>query len=225
MPEMGDVNQLAFVRKNKQRFSPPYLEVGSLDYGTPQNVRDLVAPGEYVGIDMLEGPGADYVLDLTGDPDEIDSGLGGRRFNTVFCLSVLEHCKDPAAMCRNITHLLNPGGVVYISAPFSFKFHGYPSDYWRFTPEGIKVLCPDLTFDPRDSALSTEVSGDVHPLDDDLLRIKFSVSEAFRKEGLLRGLSVLGVKVCRTLRLANWLLRHRYLFPPVMVHMIGAKSG
>ena len=220
---MGDVNQLAFVSKNKQRFKGPYLEVGSRDYDTPQNVRDMVDQGQYVGIDMLEGAGVDHVLDLTSSPDEIDSVLGGRRFNTVFCLSVLEHCTDPAAMCRSITHLLNPGGVAYISAPFSFKFHGYPSDYWRFTPEGIKVLCPDLTFDPQESVMSTEIAGDVHPLDNDLLRIKFSVSEAFRKGGLFRGLSAIGVKTCRTLKLANWVLRHRYLFPPVMVHMIGEK--
>jgi hypothetical protein len=219
---MGDVNQLAFVEKHKHQFKGPYLEVGSKDYGAHQNVRGLVEPGEYVGIDMLAGDGVDHVLDLTSSFEEIDTCLGGRKFNTIFCLSVLEHCTDPAAMCRSMTYLLNPGGVVYISVPFIFKFHGYPSDYWRFTPEGVKVICQDLTFDPQDCVMSTEIPGDVHPLDRDMLRARFSVSEAF-KTGFFRGLSTIGVKIARTLRLAPWLLGHRYLFPPVMLHMIGKK--
>jgi len=220
---MGDVNQLAFVQEHKHQFKGPYLEVGSKDYGAHQKVRGLVDPGDYVGIDMLEGDGVDHVLDLTLSFDEIDAVLGGRKFNTIFCLSVLEHCTDPAAMCRSMTRLLNPGGAAYISVPFIFKFHGYPSDYWRFTPEGVRVICPDLTFDPEDSVMSTEAPGDVHPIDTDLLRVNFSVSKAFKTGGFFRGLSAVGVKLAKTLRLAPWLLEHRYVFPPVMLHMIGRK--
>ncbi len=219
---MGDVNQLAIVEKYKQQFKAPYLEVGSKDYGAHQNVRGLVEPGEYVGLDMLDGEGVDHVLDLTSSFEEIDECLGGRKFNTIFCLSVMEHCTDPAAMGRSITHLLKPGGIAYISVPFIFKFHGYPSDYWRFTPEAVKVVCPELTFDDADCVMSTEKAGDVHPLDTDLLRIKFSVSDAF-KTGFFRGLSALGAKIAKTLRLAPWILGHRYVFPPVMLHMIGRK--
>ena len=50
-------------------------------------------------------------------------------------------------MAANITRLLGANGCLYVSVPHAWKFHGYPSDYWRFTPEGVKKLFPDLSFD------------------------------------------------------------------------------
>jgi len=90
---MGDINQLWFVQQNAENFDGPYLEVGSKDYGSTQDLRSIfLSKGKYVGIDMREGKGVDFVLDLTRDFDEIDRKLKGERFGTVFCLSVMEHC-------------------------------------------------------------------------------------------------------------------------------------
>ncbi len=38
---MGDKNQLWYIQKNIEVFEGPYLEVGSKDYGTTQNIRSL----------------------------------------------------------------------------------------------------------------------------------------------------------------------------------------
>ena len=48
----------------------------------------------------------------------------------------------PAA---NLTRLLRPDGQLCISVPFSWKFHGYPSDYWRFTPDAFRSLLKPFT--------------------------------------------------------------------------------
>jgi len=96
---LGDVNQLAFVREHLDLFKPPYLEVGSKDYRTTQDFRPLFPGAEYVGIDMAEGPGVDAVLDLTAPFDVVDRTLSGRRFRSIFCLCVLEHCRNPFLMC------------------------------------------------------------------------------------------------------------------------------
>ena len=218
---MGDVNQLAFVRQNLAKFRPPFLEVGSKDYGSTQDLRGLVGQADYVGVDLEDGPGVDRVLDLTGDFARVDEVLDGRRFNTIFCLSVLEHCADPFAMCRNLTALLNHGGVLYVAVPFSWAFHAYPSDYWRFTPEGVKRLLGDLEF--AGGMMSTDSPGDLRPIDTELCRVTFSTSRAFKTGGILRGISTAWIRLIKLLGLAPWLLRYRYLFPPVIVHMIGVK--
>lgn len=32
------------------------------------------------------------------------------------------------------------GGVCLVSTPLMLGIHGYPNDYWRFTPEGLRVV-------------------------------------------------------------------------------------
>src|SRR5688500_11735663 len=135
---MGSPEQYRFANQHRERFAGPILEIGSKDYGSTENLRKLFPGFEYVGIDMQAGPGVDVVLDFTRPFAEIDAALAGRRFGTIFCLSVLEHCDQPFVMADNMTRLLAPGGSVYVSVPFAWKFHGYPSDYWRFTHEGVK---------------------------------------------------------------------------------------
>jgi len=63
-------------------------------------------------------------------------------FDVVFSISVLEHVDRPWAAASEMTRILKPGGVVYHQAPFSDFFHRAPNDYWRFTPEAMKVLFP-----------------------------------------------------------------------------------
>ena len=152
---MGDVNQKIFIEKYTEQLNGPFLEVGSKDYGNTQDIRSLFPESKYVGVDMEDGPGVDVLLDLTEDFGQIDLRLCGQRFGTIFCLSVLEHCEQPFKMAENLTLLLEPEGQICISAPFSWKIHGYPNDYWRFTPEGIKKLFPKIKFDIEQSLAAT----------------------------------------------------------------------
>ena len=219
---VGDFNQLNFIKTHRARFTEPCLEVGSR-YGLTQYIRDLFPQSDYVGLDMEDGPGVDVVADLTEDFVHVDSVLAGRRFNAIFCLSVLEHCKNPFLLCENITRLLNKNGVVYVSVPFSWKFHEYPSDYWRFTPEGVKVLFPDLEFDDESTSLSTSTTGDIRKMEKNLCRIRFSVSTCLQKRQYGRAATVAVMRLLRKLKIASWLFTYPYLFPPVMINMIGEK--
>jgi SAM-dependent methyltransferase len=165
------------------------------------------------------------VLDLTRPFEEIDAALAGRRFGTVFCLSVMEHCAQPFLMADNISRLLAPGGTLYVSVPYAWKFHGYPSDYWRFTPEGVKKLFPGLAFDMADARTSTDVVGDIQPVDEDLARIRISASWQREKGRFLRGLGAGLLSLLGALGLIAWLTRHRYLMPPTCIEMIGSAPG
>ncbi|MHC4150801.1 MAG: class I SAM-dependent methyltransferase [Planctomycetota bacterium] len=166
---MGDINQFIFIEKFANQLLGPFLEVGSKDYGSTQDLRSVFSSRDtYIGVDMENGPGVDIVIDLTEDFEEINTKLDGQRFATIFCLSVLEHCAKPFKMAENLMLLLRPGGRIFISAPFSWKIHGYPNDYWRFTPEGVKKLFYKIEFDNTQCLAATTKKDEFKRLDDDL---------------------------------------------------------
>jgi len=219
---MGFKNHELFIASHKSRFMGPFLEIGSRDYGSTVNIRSLF-PGEpYIGVDMSAGKGVDKVIDFTLPFAELDQALEGLRFGTIFCLSVLEHCDQPFRMAENITRLLKPGGVLYVSVPYVWKFHGYPSDYWRFTHEGVKKLFPDLSFDMDVAQLSTDVEGDFRPVDENLSKLRIKGTWIRKNQGrFLRSLSGDLLALGGKLGFFRWLTQHRYLMPPTMIDMVG----
>lgn len=218
---MGDVNQLDFISAHKSGFSGPFLEVGSRDYGSTQDLGRLFPDQTYIRADLSAGKSVDRVVDLTLPFEQVDAAFEGLRFGTIFCLSVMEHCAEPFKMANNLTRLLAPNGKIAISAPFAWKFHGYPSDYWRFTHEGIKRLFPDLDFGSGFNNATISGSSEVSPLDKEVGLIYLS-GRWHRKNGhFLRGLSVDLLKFVARLGILRWLLRYRYVLAPTMINMIG----
>jgi hypothetical protein len=219
---MGDINQLRFIQRHAARFFGPYLEVGSLDYGSTQDLRSIFDKRDvYLGIDLREGAGVDLVLDLTGELRDIHEKLGGLLFGTIFCLSVLEHCEQPFRMADNLTQLLEPGGALCVSVPFAWKFHGYPNDYWRFTQEGVKRLFPALRFDLQEGVAATSREDDFRPLDEEVGKIPLS-STFHRQDGHpVRGVSAGILKAFSRVGVLRWLCGYRYVLAPTNIFMVG----
>lgn len=223
---MGDKNQLLFVQKFSGRLNAPYLEVGSRNYGNTQDFRPLFAGGgKYVGIDMGEGPGVDIALDLTDDFEGIDAKLGGDRFGTIFCLSVLEHCENPFKMADNMTRLLREEGHICIGVPFSWRIHAYPNDYWRFTPEGVKRLFPKVDFDLGYSLAATSRDGEFQELDDDLGKISLSMSKHWKRGHPLRGVSAKLLELLLRFVVRGAPGSYRHVFAPTNILMLGKLKG
>ena len=219
---MGSINQLLFIQKHAAYLQGPFLEVGSKDYGNTQDLRSRFrGQGDYVGVDMEEGPGVDMVLDLTQPFEKIDRQLGGRRFKTVFCLSVLEHCDQPFLMAENLTRLLAEGGRICISVPFSFQFHAYPHDFWRFTHHGIMRLFPAFQFDLTEGAAATSRTGEFFPLDKEIGVISFGSKWHRRRGHPLRGLVAKGLHLFSKVGILSWLTGYPYVLAPADLMMIG----
>jgi hypothetical protein len=115
------------------------LIVGSRLYGSREDRR--IRHAEAVGVDMLPGPGVDVVMDME-TPDALRLG----SFAHIECRSVLEHSRRPWLLAANMERLLQPGGTIYVTAPFVWRVHAYPSDYWRFTREGVAELLPSIAW-------------------------------------------------------------------------------
>jgi SAM-dependent methyltransferase len=219
---MGDTNQCQFVLDHKDTLSGPFLEIGSRDYGSTQDLRSFF-PGEtYVGVDLSQGDGVDRVLDLTQPFEAIDEALGQQRFGTIFSFSVMEHCDQPFLMAENMTRLLKPGGKIVLSVPFAWKFHGYPSDYWRFTAEGIKKLFPGIDWDATGPGhWHTPKDGDFRVIDDSVGKLPLS-GKHYRQNGMFfRGIGLDLLKTLRLVGLFRGLFGNRYLMLPTMIDMVG----
>lgn len=66
--------------------------------------------------------------------------------DVAICEQVLEHVVDPIAATRNLFGLLRPGGHLIVNTPFLVRIHQIPGDYWRFTPDGMRILLEQAGF-------------------------------------------------------------------------------
>lgn len=109
------------------------MVVGSKIYGECYD-RRLHYPGS-IGLDMLAGDGVDLVHDLEKPLSNYES-----YFSHVDCCSVLEHVRKPWKFAANLVAAMQPGATLLVCAPFIWRYHAYPNDYWRYTPEALDVL-------------------------------------------------------------------------------------
>jgi SAM-dependent methyltransferase len=154
---MGDINQRLYLQQRIPNVSGAVLEVGSKDYGSTTSLRDVYVGAEYVGIDMEEGTGVDAIVDLTEGTGTLPKGY----FDLAICCSVLEHVRRPWVFSDHLASLVKPGGHLYISAPWVWRYHAYPDDYWRFSWRGIEELFPGFEWGER--LYSTNVPGEFFP--------------------------------------------------------------
>ena len=83
------------------------LEVGSFDVNGA--VRSLIAPQQYLGIDLIAGPGVDRVARVE---DLVDEGL---QFNLIICCEVLEHDNNWRKTLDSCWRLTAPGGMLLVT--------------------------------------------------------------------------------------------------------------
>lgn len=144
---MGDPNQTLYLKKFHPRANGPVLEVGSKDHsaenrGPTMPFREMFPTNEYIGVDMEPGKGVDRIVDLVDGIGDLPENY----FDLVICCSVLEHVSKPWKMAENLTRLLRPGGTIYMSVPWIWRYHQYPDDYFRYSFRGIESLFSDLTW-------------------------------------------------------------------------------
>jgi SAM-dependent methyltransferase len=115
----------------------PILEIGALQVPGQEeiaNLRPLFGHKPYLGVDIRPGPGVDLVADVEALPQPTGS------VGTVIAMSTLEHVPRFWRGLEEIHRVLRPDGALLISCPFYFHIHGFPSDYWRFTPQALEVI-------------------------------------------------------------------------------------
>jgi SAM-dependent methyltransferase len=64
-----------------------------------------------------------------------------KTFDTVLNVQVLEHTPHPGALLLEMGRVLKDDGILILSAPFQFRLHEEPHDYFRYSPHGLRTLC------------------------------------------------------------------------------------
>ena len=108
---MCNVTGIIFAVKNLSReevASRTVLEVGSSDVnGSLRPIIESWKPLEYIGVDILAGPGVDQICDV-GDLVE---RFGKNRFDIVIATELLEHVRDWRRAITNLKNVCRPGGI------------------------------------------------------------------------------------------------------------------
>jgi SAM-dependent methyltransferase len=89
---------------------------------------------EVENVDIHPYPGVSIIADATHLPLESNS------ISRIISDNVLEHVKNPQAAVAEMHRLLEAGGLAYIATPFLYPFHSSPSDYQRWSAEGLREL-------------------------------------------------------------------------------------
>jgi len=133
----GGVQEL-FLQKLSQLKNPKVLELGTLQWRPGVSTHHsmwLPQGSTHVMSDVADGADVHVVADahdLTPFADE--------EFDVFIAVSVWEHLRKPWLAAAAAHRVLKPGGLLYVATHHTFPVHGYPSDYCRWTDEGLKGL-------------------------------------------------------------------------------------
>lgn len=96
---------------------------------------------EYLNLDLEPGDGKLPTLacDVTKRIP-----LASNSVDLVYSNNCFEHINAPWLAAQELTRILMPGGFAFISAPWSWRYHPVPIDYWRFSPEALEYLFGEL---------------------------------------------------------------------------------
>jgi hypothetical protein len=103
----------------------------------------LEVSGQFFG----EHPWREYEHWHFPEFDLCNPGEITRTFDVVICDQVLEHVVDPCAAVRTLFALCADGGHAVVGVPFLVRIHDAPGDYWRFAPDGLRVLLEGAGFE------------------------------------------------------------------------------
>ena len=109
------------------------VEIG----GFNKYFKERYTRGRWRNLDRLPDEG---IVDIVGDAERLGDLIPAGTLGGVFCVSVIEHTKDPAKLIDEIHHALRPGGIAFISSPWLFESHMEPEDYLRFSKHQLEIF-------------------------------------------------------------------------------------
>ena len=115
-----------------------------LDFGSGDSpYRELFPNSDYRRADIASELGAtiDYLIKPDGTVDE-----RSQTFDLILSTQVLEHVPMPEKYLSECFRLLKPGGRLVCTTHGSFPDHDCPSDYFRWTHDGLCLAITNAGF-------------------------------------------------------------------------------
>lgn len=198
--EFVSLRAARFIEAINRQFNDRPIRVLDVGCGSMPYRDEFVKQGgvEYVGADV---PSAGVVSAVAIDPSSQRIQAPDASFHGLIHFQVMEHVPDYHIFLSECHRLLKPGGVMFCTVPFAFEFHGVPSDFRRWTSEGLK-------FDLRKAGF---MQHEVEPVESDFLSV-LSICELYLASKLGYFATKPVFLALNTLGLARW-PRGRGLIP------------
>lgn len=130
-------------------FLGPIHEFGAFQVPGQEAIAELrpLFPGkDFIGSDMRLGKGVNALLNLH------NLGLASESIGSAILLDTLEHVEYPHRALEEVYRALRPGGIAILSSVMQFPIHGFPDDYWRFTPSAFRSIVKPFAWSLVESA-------------------------------------------------------------------------
>jgi SAM-dependent methyltransferase len=101
-----------------------------------------------INLDLCTG----LLVDCVGDAEVLP--FADDSFALVVTQETLEHVGNPEKAMSEIYRVMQPSGLLYCQLPFVIGYHPGPSDFWRFTREGIRQLVERQGFNCEEVSIS-----------------------------------------------------------------------
>lgn len=111
------------------------------DIGRANSKMEYIKNAFIIDVDQLDLPDFNF--------DRFDS-VHLRKYDTVFCLEVIEHIQNPLFFMRELSLLIKPGGRIFLSTPgrpyiiwnkhHFFEMPARHIEQWIFNPLELKII-------------------------------------------------------------------------------------
>jgi SAM-dependent methyltransferase len=109
-------------------------EIGSGGRGLNVGAGSTQLHPALINVDIVPGPTIEVCASVENLP------FPDETFDLVVSQELLEHVRDPFQAMQEMRRVLKKGGVIYCQVPFIIGYHPGPTDFWRFTRQGIREL-------------------------------------------------------------------------------------
>ncbi len=172
---------------------------------------------EYIGVEH-EATFAQTSASKEGKPDVVYDGhtlpFADGSFDTVMSVQVLEHTPDPQRLIDEMGRVLRQEGTMILTAPFSFRLHEEPHDYFRYSPHGLRAMLARAGLEMADLRAQGKLFS--------VLAHKLNTFLAFRVgrlEAMTQAMGKLGHEQQAAKAPRYWAL------PPVLATMVALSAG
>lgn len=117
-----------------------YFKGNVLNAGAGSRDLSQIIAGRLYNQDIFEDKHIHFVSPLDKIP--VEDGF----FDAIICNAVLEHVENPVEVIKEFWRVLKSEGSLYLCIPFMQPEHKVPTDYQRYTVDGIQKLVTDRGF-------------------------------------------------------------------------------
>ena len=130
-----------FFTRGKAMHAPKVLELGAKrSLASRSTIHKHWFPNAAVFHGSDIEPGED--VDVIADVHNLSNIVGPESYDIIISCSTFEHFKYPHLASTEIMKSLKISGVIFVQTHQTYHIHSYPSDYFRYTREGLSALFP-----------------------------------------------------------------------------------